>query len=166
MFRRHALSRVLHLACAAAAAALIAFSATPAHASHYDLADIDIVDKAVVEKLAAIGVDDTKALLERLVTEEGRKDTAAATGMDEAQIADLARHLELMQITGVGPKAARLLVASGVESVQALAKAESATLLEKLIATNAEHQFTGVDPDTEVVEDWIAKAGGVAFKLQ
>lgn len=160
--------RLLRLASAAATAAVLCLGLAvgQAQASHYDLADIDLVEADGVEKLAALGIDDTRQLLERLLTAEGRQDTALALGVDVARVTVLAQHLELMQITGIGPRAARLLHTAGIKSAADLAKADPAKLLEQLVAVNAEHQFTGVDPDNEVVSDWVAKASSVTHALQ
>lgn len=153
------------LAVATAAAVLIGFSTTAA-ASHYDLVDIKIVNEDVRTKLAAEGIEDTQTLLARMLTSEDRAKIVKITGMDKAEVQELARMLELMQITGIGPKAARLLILSGVTSIGDLAQRTAEDLLPDVLEANAEHGVTGIDPDELILADWIAKAGKVPMALE
>ena len=136
-----------------------------AQASHYDLVDVDLVPAEVRTTLAEVGVIDTKQLLERMVSVEGRADFALLSGSDEESVMLLARTLELMQVVGIGPKAARLLMAAGVVSVSDLAGRSAGELLPLLVSANAAKQITGVDPDEAVVVDWIERAGKASVIL-
>ncbi len=143
---------------------LLLFSAS-AYASHYDIADVDILPAAVQSKVIADGIDTTEVLLSKLMTPADRKAFAAKYAMDADAVDKLAHKVELMQIIGVGPKAADLLMLSGVKNVKGLAAADPNTLLEALLATNREHAITGVQPDMTVVKDWIAKAKRITKHL-
>ena len=78
----------------------------------------------------------------------------------------IAKTLELMQIIGVGPKAAKLLQLAGINSLKALTEAVPSELLEVLLRVNREHNITGVQPDLTVVTDWIEKSKKVANHMQ
>lgn len=144
---------------------LVGFSAT-ASASHYDLIDIKIVSEDVRTKLAAEGIEDTQTLLARVLTEKSRQEIEKITGMKEGEVRELARMLELMQVTGIGPKAARLLILSGVTSIGDLAQRVPADLLPDVLDANAKHAVTGIDPDEAILADWIAKAGKVPMAVE
>ena len=143
---------------------LLLFSAS-AYASHYDIADVDILPAAVQSKVIADGIDTTEVLLSKLMTPADRKAFAAKYAMDADAVDKLAHKIELMQIIGVGPKAADLLMLAGVKSVKGLAAADPNTLLEALLAANREHAITGVQPDMTVVKDWISKAKRITKHL-
>lgn len=143
------------------------FGAAPmAYASHYDLLDIDIVSSDVADKLVAAKVENTEDLFSLLVTKAGREDFSKKYGMPVSEVEKLGRKLELMQIVGVGPKAAALLQLSGVTSLKALTEAKPEELLEVLQRVNREHSITGVQPDLTVVRDWIEKSKKIANHME
>lgn len=145
---------------------LAVLDASDAQASRYDLVDVELVAPEAQSKIIESGITDTMALLEAVVTAEGRAELATLTGLPEEDVNRLARTLEFMQIKGIGPKAALLLLESGVGSVEVLAKMHPNELLEKVTETNLTQQITGVDPDMAVVEDWIDKAANASIVLQ
>ena len=135
------------------------FVAVPsAMASHYDLLDIDIVSEEVSAKLVQDKIDTTEDLFALLISKQGRADFSKKYGMKPEEVELLAQKLELMQIVGVGPKAAKLLQLANIDSLKALTAADPEILLEQLIKVNREHAITGVQPDLVVVRDWINKA--------
>jgi len=145
---------------------VLLFGVTDAAASHYDLVDVELIAPEAQAKLIESGILDTKALLDVVVTSEGREAIAKVSGLQRDEVDDLAQVLEFMQIVGIGPKAARLLIAAGTPSVAALAKSTPNELLERLTTANLALQITGVDPDMAVVVDWIDKAGHASVALQ
>jgi len=147
-------------------AVLLVLLGGKAEASHYDIADVSLVSDAVVERLLADGIGDTEKLLSRLLTPGDRAAFAQKYGLTASEVHDLARQLEFMQIVGVGPKAARLLILANVESVVALSKLDPAVLLDVLLRVNREHAITGVQPDMIVVRDWIEKSKKISHHLQ
>ncbi len=148
----------------AMAFATLLFSST-AYASHYDIADVEFIEATVQQKLLADGLETTADLLDKLLTASDRKAFSKKYAMDAKAVDALAHKLELMQITGVGPKAADLLILAGVKNVKGLAAADANALLDSLLAANRQHAITGVQPDMTVVKDWIAKAKKVAKHL-
>lgn len=137
-----------------------------ASASEYDLEDVDLVSPEMVQSLNTEGVRTTLDLLKQLLTSEQRSAFAARAQLDETSVKELAIRLELMQLAGIGAKAAALLNAAGVTSCVDLASRDAATLLELLLATNAEKAITGKDPDQLVVADWIEKAKTASIHLE
>lgn len=137
-----------------------------AHASHYRLASIEAFDSDSLERLHAIGVVTTEDFLVQAVDREARQALSQQTGIVEMEILVFARLCELLQIEGVGPRAAQLLRAAGVVSVADLAARNPAALAERVMAVNAVEQLTGVNPTEENLVDWISSAGDVPLHVQ
>ena len=137
-----------------------------AMASHYDLLDIDIVPEAVATKLAQDKIDTTEDLFALLLSKQGRADFAKKYGFSAADVDLLAQKLELMQIVGVGPKAAKLLQLAEIDGLKKLTEADPEILLEQLLKVNREHAITGVQPDLTVVRDWISKAKKIPNRME
>lgn len=137
-----------------------------AFASHYDLDDIDIIPAEITQKLAAANVSNTEELFAMLMKKSGRDEFSAKYGMPADEVEKLAKKLELMQIVGVGPKAATLLQLSGIHSLKALTEASPNELLDTLQRVNREQNITGVQPDLTVVRDWIEKSKKVVNHMQ
>lgn len=129
-----------------------------AHASHYFLADVDFLSDVASEAFTRFGYDDTEELLVNLVSPESRRAIHDATGIPEAELVELARICELIQVRGIGPRAARLLIASGVQGVEDLAGRRADELLAELQAENAVGRWTTVDPHLEIVDAWVRGA--------
>ena len=139
------------------------FLAAPAaYASHYDLADIDIVPAETVDTLAKNKVETTEQLLALLLKKSDRAAFAKQYNLDAANVELIAHKLELMQVVGIGPKAASLLILSDIGNLKALAQATPEALLDVLVRVNRENNITGVQPDLTVVRDWIQKAQKIA----
>jgi len=147
---RHIIRRML----AGLTAALVLVVGGQAFASHYDLVDIEIVPTDVRDKLLAAGIEDTQTLLAKVLTEESRAEIVKVTGMDKAAVQELAHTLELMQVSGIGPQAARLLRLSGVESIGHLAQRDAPQPLPVVLAANAKHAATGLHPDASLQAAW------------
>lgn len=154
--------RILH----AFAVAATLFVAGPALASHYYVVDIgEHFTEIQLEEFSRFGLATTEDLLRNLDTVQDRVALAAATGIPEAELVEVARMCEFLQIEGIGPKAFALLHASGVVDVADLATRDAATLLPAIEATNAVHGITGVDPDVDLVHHWILAASEVPIRV-
>lgn len=143
---------------------LIITAASQAMASNYELKDINIVPVEVQDKLAAAEIITSFQLLDHLITPEQRKTFAATHAVQQEDVSKLANMLELMQIDGIGPKAATLLMLSNVKSLKQLSQSAPPQLLEILIQTNTKLTITGVQPDIANVKDWIDKAANKNLK--
>ena len=137
-----------------------------AFASHYDLPDIDLLPDSLVAQLAQDKIDNTEDLFARLVKKSERDAFAQKYNMQPAEVDALAHKLELMQIVGVGPKAAQLLMLAGVNNLNALSQAQPEALLDALLRVNREQNITGVQPDLTVVRDWISKSQKIANHIE
>ena len=143
------------------------FVAVPsAMASHYDLVDIDIVPEAVSAKLAQDKIETTEDLFALLMFKKGREEFSKKYGIESKEVEVLAQKLELMQIVGVGPKAAKLLQLAEIDGLKKLTEADPEILLEQLIKINREQAITGVQPDLTVVRDWINKAKRIPNRME
>ncbi|MFA5624942.1 MAG: DUF4332 domain-containing protein [Bradymonadales bacterium] len=148
------------------ACAVILGLALPVQASHYELQDIELVGAELREKLLAHEIDNTEQLLAALLSGKDRAAFAKAYGLGGDEVMELAQKLELMQLPGIGPKAATLLLLAEIGGVRDLAAADAQGLLERLLTANRVHAVTGVQPDNELVKDWIKRAKAAIHLLQ
>ncbi len=145
---------------------IVGVVAVPAEASHYFLRDLDFLSPVASEAFERFGYDDTEELLHNLVTPESRRAIHDSTGIPHDELVELARICELLQVDGIGPRAARLLLASGVSNVEDLASRHADELLAAVQAENAVGQWTRVDPHLEVVDAWVRGANRVTYIVQ
>lgn len=137
-----------------------------AFASHYDLPDVDFIPESAVAKLEQNKIHTTEDLFALLMGKKARAAFAKEYAMTPADVDGLAHKLELMQIVGIGPKAAALLQFSDIKNVKMLADAKADELLEVLQRVNRERNITGVQPDLTVVTDWIQKAQKITNHIE
>jgi predicted flap endonuclease-1-like 5' DNA nuclease len=97
-----------------------------------NLRDFPGVDPATIEKLAAQGIKNSKQLFESALSREGRAELARRGGIDPEELLELVKLSDLSRIYGVGPVFARLLYDAGVDSVEAISRAESSRLFDRL----------------------------------
>ena len=137
-----------------------------AYASHYDLPDVDLLPAEIVTKLANDKIDTTEDLFALLMRKSDRVKFAKQYNIAQKDVDNLARKLELMQIVGIGPKAATLLLLSDTPNINALANATANALLDTLQRVSREKNVTGVQPDLTVVTDWINKAKQITNRIE
>ena len=137
-----------------------------AYASHYDLPDVDLLPAEIVTKLANDKIDTNEDLFALLMRKSDRVKFAKQYNIAQKDVDNLARKLELMQIVGIGPKAATLLLLSDIPNINALANATANALLDTLQRVNREKNVTGVQPDLTVVTDWINKAKQITNRIE
>jgi predicted flap endonuclease-1-like 5' DNA nuclease len=145
-------------------AALLALPASQALAAHYYLQDVEMFD-SYAEAFATQSFATTRDVLVAVVTPEQRATLSETTGVPVQELATIARFLELLQIDGVGPRAARLLQAGGVTSAADLAARSPAELLALLETTNAGFIYTSAHPSMHHVQGWIYEASRVEFTV-
>jgi hypothetical protein len=97
-----------------------------------NLRDFPGVDPATIEKLAVQGIKNSKQLFESALSREGRAVLASRAGIDAGELLELVKLSDLSRIYGVGPVFARLLYDTGVDTVEAIARAESPRLFDRL----------------------------------
>lgn len=140
--------------------------ASPARSSHYRLSLLELFEEAQLEALQAAEMVSTEDYLRRALTRADRQALSEATGISELEVLVFARLFELLQIEGVGPRAARLLRAGGVVSVEDLASRDAQALLERLVTVNAVEQLTGINPTVENLTAWIEGAQNVPYHVR
>lgn len=145
---------------------ILGVRAEPAEASHYRLSELDAFEEWQLEALASQGIDTTEQFLQRTLTPENRVELSRATEISELEILVFARLCELLQIEGVGPRAAQLLRAAGVVSADDLASRSPAELAERCGAVNAVEQLTGINPTEENLVEWIELAAAVPYRVE
>ena len=137
-----------------------------ASASDYYLTDLARYETAQVVKFRDAGIQTTGQVLEATLTPKARAALAAKVGLSEDEALGLARDCELMQINGVGPKAATLLRAGGVKNVMDLSTRKPAELLNLLVAANKQQEVTETQPTLDLVQYWIEEAQRVPYHLK
>ena len=145
-------------------AALLALPASQAFAAHYYLQDVEMFD-SYAEAYASQSFVTTRDVLVAVLTPEQRATLSETTGVPVPELATIARFLELLQVDGVGPIAARLLQAAGITSVADLAARSPAELLALLETTNAGFVYTSAHPSMHHVQGWIYEASRVEFTV-
>jgi hypothetical protein len=97
-----------------------------------NLRDFPGIEAVAVDKLAAGGIRNSKQLFERTLNADQRTRLARQVGMEVDSLLEIVKLSDLSRIYGVGPVFARLLYEAGVESVEAVARADAPRLFDKL----------------------------------
>lgn len=137
-----------------------------AQASHYYLTDLNRFETAQVVLFRDQGLQTTGQVLEATLTDRARKALAPLVGLSQEQLLELAHDCELMQISGIGPKAVRLLRAAQINSVEALAGSQPAALLEQLQGLNKDFTYTSKHPTLDLVQYWIEQAQKAPLRVK
>jgi predicted flap endonuclease-1-like 5' DNA nuclease len=124
----------------------------------YPIIDIEGIGAVFADKLKSAGITTTDALLEKAKSPKGRKELAAATGIDESRILKWANMADLMRIKGVGEEYSELLEAAGVDTVKELKTRVPANLTKALADVNAQKKLVRALPTASMVEKWVAQA--------
>jgi len=126
--------------------------------SAYAILNIEGIGPKFAEKLRAIGIRTTKALLDRAKTPKGRRQLAADSGIEETRILKWANMCDLMRIRGVAEEYSELLEAAGVDTVKELKHRNAANLAAKMAEVNAERKLVRVVPGEKSISKWVAEA--------
>jgi nucleotidyltransferase/DNA polymerase involved in DNA repair len=97
-----------------------------------NLRDFPGVEAATVEKLATRGIKNSKQLFESALSGEQRAELVKQVAIDAEELLELVKLSDLSRVYGVGPVFARLLCDAGVDSVEAIARADSTQLFDTL----------------------------------
>ncbi len=104
------------------------------------------------------GYETPSAVLALGSSRSGREELANLTGADAATILASASRMDLMRISGVGPRYAELLVATGVTSVADLATRNPGALHAEMAVANTGDLYVENLPSESQVEGWVAQA--------
>tara|TARA_R110002051_G_scaffold33726_6_gene75257 strand:- start:3450 stop:3857 length:408 start_codon:yes stop_codon:yes gene_type:complete len=110
------------------------------------------------EKLSVAGIVTVENLLEKGASKSGRKEIAAASGIDEKVILNWVNMADLFRIKGIASQFAELLKAAGVDTVKELRTRNAENLYQALIATNEAKNLTNAVPALSKVTDFIEQA--------
>ena len=124
----------------------------------YAIIDIEGIGKTFTKKLKDNGINRTDQLLDRAASPKGRKEVAAATGIDESRILKWANMADLMRIKGVGEEYSELLEAAGVDTVKELRTRNAANLHAAMLEVNAKKKLVRQLPGAAAVARWVAQA--------
>ncbi|WEK52516.1 MAG: DUF4332 domain-containing protein [Candidatus Kaistia colombiensis] len=124
----------------------------------YPIKDIEGIGPVFTEKLTAVGVRTTGALLEQAKDPKGRKALAASSGLDEHKILKWANMADLMRIKGVAEEYSELLEAAGVDTVKELKMRRADHLTAKMVEINGAKKLVRQLPSEKLVESWIEQA--------
>lgn len=124
----------------------------------YSIIEIEGIGPAYAEKLGAVGIKTTEALLERAKDPKGRKSLAGETDIDAGRILKWANMADLMRISGVGEEYSELLEAAGVDTVKELRNRNAANLAAKMQEVNGEKKLVRQVPSESQVTKWVDQA--------
>ena len=121
---------------------------------------IEGIGPVLAGKFRDLGVRSTTALLQRAGSAKGRKELAAAIGVDESRLLQWVNHADLFRLHGIGSEYSELLECAGVDTVPELAQrnASSLYLYQALLETNRERKLVRKLPSQEQIADWIKQA--------
>ena len=125
------------------------------------MANIDAIEgvgASYADKLKAMGISTTEALLEKGASGKGREAIVTQTGISDKLILRWVNHADLFRLNGVGGEYAELLEAAGVDTVPELAQRNAANLCEKMVAVNEEKKLVRKVPTEAQITGWIAEA--------
>ncbi|MBC7227373.1 MAG: DUF4332 domain-containing protein [Thermoflexales bacterium] len=113
------------------------------------------------EKLRALGIRTTEALLRASATPQGRQELAEKIGVSADTILKWVNRADLMRVTGIGEQYSDLLEAAGVDTVLELARRNPENLYAKLAEVNAEKRLVRRLPTQDMVANWVEQAKGL-----
>jgi predicted flap endonuclease-1-like 5' DNA nuclease len=128
----------------------------------YKFEDIEGIGRAYGSKLSKAGFNATDDLLKHCGSTKGRRQVAAASGLDEGQLLKWANMADLMRIRGIGKQFSELLEAAGVDTVKELRTRRADNLATKMKEANAAKKLTRSTPSERQVAGWIDQAKSMA----
>lgn len=108
------------------------------------LIDLPIVETDTIMKLDFIGIRDSKQLFIKAAQLSEREQLAANNNIQIEALTELVQLSDLIRITGVGPVFARIILDSGIGSVEEFLVNDPEDLFVRLTKTNNEKGLTKV----------------------
>lgn len=109
---------------------------TKAPAKSHKIDKIEGIGKSLGNKVRKIGIKTTRDLLKTCSTKTGFQQIIEATKVPEDIVTQWVSMADLMRIQGIDGQVAELMLASGIQSVDALTKADPQTLTEEMYTVN------------------------------
>ena len=120
--------------------------------------DIEGIGPVYAEKLAKAGIHTVEGLLKEGASDKGRKEIAAASGIEHTLILGWVNRADLYRIKGVGKQYSDLLEKAGVDTVVELSKRVAKNLNAKMVEVNHAKNLVNAMPGLKHVEGWIEQA--------
>jgi len=120
--------------------------------------DIEGIGPAYAAKLAKAGIRTVEGLLKDGASAKGRKEIAAASGIDQTLVLEWVNRADLYRIKGIGKQYSDLLEKAGVDTVVELSKRVAGNLYAKMVEVNQAKNLVNGMPGLKKVEGWIAQA--------
>jgi predicted flap endonuclease-1-like 5' DNA nuclease len=133
----------------------------------YPIIEVEGIGPVYKEKLAELGINTTRELLERARTPSGREQLAEESDISEKLILEWANLADLMRVKGVGEEWSDLLEEVGVDTVPELAQRNPDNLwrtIEDLDVSRT--RLVRKKPTKDQVADWIEQAKGLERLLE
>jgi len=105
-----------------------------------------------IERLAAVGIKDTKQLFERAKSKQDRAELSRQANVPDDVLLELTKLSDLARAPYVGPVYARIFYEAGADTLEKLAGSPPAELLARLHAVNDEQKLTKAALPTSVAE--------------
>ena len=132
----------------------------------YKLSEIEGIGSAYAAKLQAAGLKTVNDLLEKAAAAKGRKELAAATGIDQKKILKWVNMADLFRVKGIGQEYSELLEKAGVDTVKELRNRNAQNLHAKMTEVNsAGRALVRQLPGQKTVESWIEAAKKIDPKV-
>ena len=122
------------------------------------LANLESVDRAAVEKLAAAGIVSTADLLDSVAGRSDRAALVAEAGMEQVAFDRLLAMADLMRVSGISEPHAQLLAVLDTPTAGALAAREAPILIKQMRRKNVELLLARSMPPESTVARWIEDA--------
>jgi|GEM_PF-725263 len=126
--------------------------------SSYDIEEVEGVGKGYGRKLREMGINTTTDLIEKCPDITSMKSVIETMNLEDWVIRSWTSMADLMRVRGIGGQYAELLNFSDIASVQALAKANSAGLAEKMKQVNEKEHRVKQAPSRDNIAGWIEHA--------
>jgi predicted flap endonuclease-1-like 5' DNA nuclease len=104
------------------------------------------------------GVKNSIHLLDQAKTPKARAALAAAHGVSDKEILELANRADLSRVKGIGEVFSNLLEEAGVDTVKELSHRKPENLHATLLAKRTEKGLAGRAPTLKEVTDWVSQA--------
>ena len=132
--------------------------ATGAAEAGLPIEELEGIGKGFGSRLRALNIVTTHDLLESCATPEAQQSVARRMDLEDFVVRKWVCMADLMRLAGINGNYAELLEASGVHSVQQLAKQEPEKLFAKMAEVNENENRSLAVPKPSVVARWVQEA--------
>ena len=114
------------------------------------------IDPDAVERLAGVGIKDSRRLFDRAQTRQEWEELAAQAGVPGDMVLELVKLSDLSRAPYVGPVFARLFYEAGADTLEKLATSQPEELAARIREVNEEKKLTKAAlPTSEHMASWL-----------